>query len=236
MLIVNKRGFLLGLVMSVGFLIVLWVMFTPRFNGQNAFHASDQLFNSIAKGSSYYFEDLRTGTQERQGAEVNVTITVKGEDTSRIAMSLLAASGMQVSEEGGALHVTGKLGPMVSAALDDAEAAFYNRGEEIAAKRGHEAKSVLFAWWSSLKEIQRALRNKGSFAETAFLEEVTLKGVEVAYNFYGIEPKKASENAGILSFALLFYLVYTVWWGYAILFLFEGLGMEMKASARKKEV
>jgi hypothetical protein len=60
------------------------------------------------------------------------------------------------------------------------------------------------------------------------------KGVEVGYNFYGIEPKKASSKAGILSFALIFYVIYTLWWGYAILYLFHGLGLEMKARVKRE--
>jgi hypothetical protein len=62
-----------------------------------------------------------------------------------------------------------------------------------------------------------------------------MKGVEVAYNFFGIQPEKSSTKAGMLTFALLFYLLYTVWWGYAILFIFDGLGLKMTA-VKKKEV
>ena len=82
--------------------------------------------------------------------------------------------------------------------------------------------------------MQKALESKGRFQAAAFLHDVSAKGVEVAYNFYGIEPKEASKNAGILAGSLLFYVVYTLWWGYAILCLFDGVGMEMKAGARKE--
>jgi hypothetical protein len=72
------------------------------------------------------------------------------------------------------------------------------------------------------------------FAEASFLADVVKKGVEVGYNFYGIEPQQASAKAGILSFSLVFYVIYTLWWGYGILFLFEGVGMQMKKGAKKE--
>jgi hypothetical protein len=39
-----------------------------------------------------------------------------------------------------------------------------------------------------------------------------------------------------MSLMLIFYVVYSLWWGYAILFLFEGLGLSMKRAKVKKEV
>ena len=42
-------------------------------------------------------------------------------------------------------------------------------------------------------------------------------------------------DSEILVFALLFYLAYTIWWGYAIMYLFDGLGLQMK-KAKKTEV
>jgi hypothetical protein len=58
--------------------------------------------------------------------------------------------------------------------------------------------------------------------------------VEVGYNYYGIAPESAKSKAGILAFALVFYVIYTLWFGYAILMLFEGFGLEMKKGAKKE--
>jgi hypothetical protein len=56
----------------------------------------------------------------------------------------------------------------------------------------------------------------------------------VGYNFYRIETRKVSTVAGMLVFSLVFYVAYTLWWGYAVLFLFEGAGLQMKAGAKKE--
>jgi len=235
MLIVEKKTFALGLVMAVAFLVVLVLMFSPLFGEENAFQAADRLFNSIAKGSSDHFDELREQAGSLRGSQVQLEVSLKDESTAEIAGVLLAKAGL--GEKVGATRVTiaGDIERLALAVIADSEELFHNNGEEIAAKYGYPDREVLIGWWSALKEAQKVLREKGSFAAASYLEEVTMKGVEVAYNFYDIEPKGASANAGIITFSLAFYILYTLWWGYAILYLFHGLGMEMKAG-RKKEV
>jgi hypothetical protein len=63
---------------------------------------------------------------------------------------------------------------------------------------------------------------------------VVKKGVEVGYNFFGIQPQTASQEAVWLSLSLVFYVIYTLWWGIAILLIFHGVGLEMKAGAKKE--
>ena len=66
------------------------------------------------------------------------------------------------------------------------------------------------------------------------MEEVVKKGVEVAYNFAKIEPESASSRMGILTFSLIFYVIYTLWWGLAVMFIFEGIGLQMTAGTKKE--
>ena len=92
----------------------------------------------------------------------------------------------------------------------------------------------MYARWSTLKQIYKELREKSDFEKASAVEEVTSKGVEVAYNFYGIIPRPAGANVGILSLALVFYLFYTMWWGDAIMWLCDGIGLQMKASGKRE--
>ena len=123
---------------------------------------------------------------------------------------------------------------MVQAALEDSQAVFHNQEEKIATKYGYPGKEVLYVWWSAFKSLDKELKKQKMFAAASFLADVVKKGVEVGYNFRGIEPQSASSKAGILSLSLVFYVIYTLWWGYAILFLFEGVGMQMKKGAKKE--
>jgi hypothetical protein len=234
MLIVDKKVFLIGTAMTLAFLITLFLMFSPIFGGLNAFESSDRLFNSIAKGSSNYYEDLRKESQGHRGSTFAVHIKLKDEDAALKAGALFSKAGVKSEVRGIQIEAAGDLGQLAQAILDDSEAPFHNQGTEIATKYGYPEKEVLFVWWSALKEIQKALEAKGSFEAAAFIHDLTMRGVEVAYNFYGIDAKNASTNAGILTLALVFYILYTLWWGYAILHLFNGFGMEMKASAKKE--
>jgi hypothetical protein len=56
---------------------------------------------------------------------------------------------------------------------------------------------------------------------------VKKKGVECAYNYYGIEPMKVSNHLGVVIVSLVFYVLYTVWYGFAIILVFEGCGLKL---------
>ncbi len=235
MVITEKKEFVIGAALAVTFFCTLAVMFSPIFGGGNAFKASDKLFNSIAKGSSYYIPKIVEEAGAFQGETFHVALALKAKDLAQNAGKLLTMAGATSSGSDARLEVSGDLGRVIKASLDDADAMFHNRGKEVGERYGLPEKEVLVAWWTIFKEAAKDLKRQEKFKEAAFLEDVMQKGIEVGYNFYGIAPEKASSKAGILGFALIFYIIYTLWWGYAILYMFHGLGLEMKAS-KKQEV
>ena len=68
-----------------------------------------------------------------------------------------------------------------------------------------------------------------------FASAMRTKVCEPIYNFWGTPPTRASEAKGKLTFLLVFYVVYTVWFGFSIMFLFEGMDIGVRR-AKKKEV
>jgi len=234
MIVKKKKQFVWGLALGVSFAVILVLMFSPIFHGENGLQAADRLFNSIAKGSTNYFPGLVEKNKHFIDTKFEATLHMADEDMAKKANQLLAVAGLQSSLDGAEVKAAGLLGQMVEAALRDSEAMFHNQEEVIAAKYGYPGKEVLYVWWSTFKSLDRELKKQKMFAEASFLADVVKKGVEVGYNFYGISPQKASSRAGILSFSLVFYVIYTLWWGYAILFLFEGVGMQMKKGAKKE--
>lgn len=60
------------------------------------------------------------------------------------------------------------------------------------------------------------------------------KGVEPSYNFFGITPMRVVDNIPLVAGFLIFYVIYTMWYGFAIFELFEGIGLTMKKSAKKE--
>lgn len=234
MLIVEKRMFIKGLVLFVSFMVVLFLMFSPLFDGENALKAADKLFNSIAKGSTYFIPDLIKQSQAILGKTFEASIKLKNEDVAQKAQKVLSAGGAQITPSGTQLRISGDLGQVTGAALRDSQSMFHNREAELSTKYGFGGKEVLYVWWSALREIDRDLTRQNKFKEAAFVANVIRRGVEVGFNFFGIAPESASSKMGILTFALVFYVIYTLWWGIAILYLFEGVGLQMKAGAKKE--
>jgi hypothetical protein len=229
----GKKSLSIGMIMAIVFIAILTVMFTPIFGGKNAFEAADTFFNSIAKGSTYFVPALMKGSESYNGKTIDVTVKLQDKATAATAVRLFKASGAMVSGEG-SLRIAGDLGQISRAAIQDADAMFFNRGKQVADKYGVPEKEVLFTWWTAFREIEKDLKRQKKFAEADWLSNISKRGLEVGYNFYRIELRKVSAAAGMLVFSLVFYVAYTLWWGYAVLFLFEGAGLQMKAGTKKE--
>ena len=157
------------------------------------------------------------------------------EEAEKVSRLYLKA-GADVTVEGNKIKIAGDLGTILKSALADSDAMFKNKGNEVSERYGYDEKEATYYWWLSLKAIDKALKKQKKFAEASFISDVVKKAVEPGYNFYGIEGESAREHGGILTFSLVFYVVYTLWWGYAIYFLFEGFGLRMVKAKEKKEV
>ncbi|MFH1114337.1 MAG: hypothetical protein V1792_10475 [Pseudomonadota bacterium] len=234
MFVRNKGAFVKGLVLAVSFAVVLVLMFLPLFSGENALEAADRLFNSISKGSTNFFSDLLKKNQAFKGVNVEVKLSFPSAPMAGTAAKILDAAGAKAQIDDAKLAVTGDLDRILAAALSDGAAMFENKDEPLRQKYGISGKEALYAWWYSLKQIDKDLTRQKRFKEAAFVSEVIKKGVEVGYNFFGIKSREARGSIGTLSFAMVFYVIYTLWWGIAVLFLFEGIGMQLKHAAKKE--
>jgi hypothetical protein len=141
---------------------------------------------------------------------------------------LLASAGASVALDGGKLNVSGDFGRMLEAVLADADLMFKNEGAVVAAKYGFDERRVLYDWHQALSTMTKDLNRQGKFKEGKMLREVQTKAIEPAYNYYGIQAVPMTSMIWIAMAALIGYVVYTIWYGYAILFLFEGWGIRLK--------
>lgn len=245
----NKKKLVLSLFMALVFFGLLLAMFSPIFDGENALKASDRLFNSISKGSSNYIPGLKTSMAKHQGTPLALTlrfvdgkaeghedVSVVGADVAAKAAQVLG-SVAQAEAQGETVELSGDLGAILGAALADAEALFENRGQEVAARHGMDEREALFIWWKALTAVDAELKlagGKDNVALAKSVHAVIAKGVEVGYNYYGITPESAGSRAGILTFSLVFYVIYTLWWGMTIFYFFEGLGLVMSKGHKKE--
>jgi hypothetical protein len=120
--------------------------------------------------------------------------------------------------------------------LRDSDFMFHNQGNALRAAYGLDEKEVMKAWWTALSKMDKFFKKNLKIEEANHVSEISKKGVEPAYNFYKIEPQRVIDRAGLMIFLLAFYVFYTLWWGYAIFYLFDGVGLTMKKAKVKKEV
>jgi hypothetical protein len=76
--------------------------------------------------------------------------------------------------------------------------------------------------------MEKALKEQKKFKEAKLVALVVKKAVETGYNYYQIQPQKIGDKYGIVIFSLIFYVVYTLWYGFAILLMFEGWGLKLE--------
>lgn len=227
-MIYNKKEFSLGLALFAGFWAVFVVLMSPVFAGQNLLDYMDNLYNSISKHSAYYIPGARESAAEYIGEEISFTVMAKDEDqAARIARNLLTI-GEQAVAEGNSVKITGDMGRMLTTMLDDADLMYDNLGEPVAQKYGTHERLVLYDWWTVLKSGQGDLNHRELFAEGKVFFTVMSRGIEPAYNFYLIDAQPIQSNIFIVILSLAGYVFYTLWFGFAILFMFEGWGIKLE--------
>lgn len=225
----NKREFGLGLALIVAFFIALFFIFSPLFgNGRNLLDYLDSAFNSISKNSAYYIPGVVEKAKQHEGTAV--TVAIKAADAGQAARmeKLFTVAGASVTLDGAKLTVSGDLGLMLGGALADADLMFKNDGVVVAGKYGIEEKRVLYDWHQALGAMVKDLNRQQRFKEAKSSRDVQTKAVEPAYNYYGVKAVPMSSMIWVALAALIGYVVYTIWYGFAIMFLFEGWGLRLE--------
>jgi hypothetical protein len=224
----QKGRFYAGAALLVGFAVVLALVFLPGFKGENALQYLDRLYNSISKGSVYYIPKAKEASEGFVGSPVSTVLSMADEVQTEQTSRLFMAAGARVTANRNQLNISGDLGRILASCLVDAEAMYHNESEKVSGRYGYDERHVLYNWWCALKEMDRHFRNEKRFRECNVIDLVQKKAVEPAYNFYSIESQKISDRLGLVLSSLIFYVVYTLWYGFAIMYIFEGLGLSLE--------
>jgi hypothetical protein len=224
----NKKEFFSGVGLMVAFLMVLAIMFSPLFGGHNGLDYLDGLYNSISKGSAYYIPDLKIKAAKYSGDVITASVVMKDEKQAKETAPLFMKSGAMVNVNGSEIKVSGDLGSILTNCLDDSDQMFNNQGEGVKTKYGMDERLSLYNWWMALKALTKDLNKQKKFAETKFIGDINKRAVECAYNYYKVTPENISAKWGLVVFSLAFYVIYTMWYGFAILFMFEGWGLKLE--------
>jgi hypothetical protein len=256
----NTKALVKGILLAVTFIGVLLTIFSPIFgsdqNGKamNGLQFSDNFFNHLAKGSSYFIPGLKTENLPSVSSQP-VSLSEKLKDLKpkddpnfdaaknqkllNNAVKLITAAGGKALIDGERVTLTVNLKYLLEKVLQDSDDMYNDKGGAFAARYKadeKQAKPLLKAWWNVLNGMIKPLQKQDRIKDANAVNEIMTKAVEPAYNFYGIQAEQSSDRVLTLLGILSFYLIYTMWWGFAIYYLFEGLGLSTKKAKVKKEV
>ena len=247
MLIRNRKAFNRGLLLLISFLVVFFVFFMPIFpthegGTSNGLVFADNLFNTLSKGSANFFaaDGINNDTVERRiepirGNVIDLTITFKDTAQMPLATKLAQAGGMQVEINGDKMTLKGDLHTFLTEMIADAFTMYHNDSDSIAKRHGEtDGRLVMRTWWQLGTNMVRPLQAKLLVPEANAVSNVLSRGVEPAYNFYGIQALRVRDNVPLVAGFLIFYVIYTMWYGFAIFDIFEGIGLTMKKGVKKE--
>jgi hypothetical protein len=234
-LVRNKKTLSIGLLLLVTFVLVYIGMMSPNFgNGRNGLAFADDTFNSLSKGSAYFIKDAQIAADSQKGKNINFTLKASSPEDAVKWAKLYTTAGVSATVKEASVTIDGDFGKILSAAVADSDLMYHNDSKSLETKYGYDGREATYNWNRSLKKIETALKAKSQFKEGAALIKVQQKAVEPAYNYFGIEIKKVSENKLTLTLLLSFYLLYTMWYGFGLFYLSDGFGIVV-SKPKKKE-
>jgi len=237
MLIRNRKTMSTGLVLGISFFGILALIFSPVFGeGRNGLEYSDALFNKLAKGSSYFVPELSAGLKQAEKEELAVNVKLENPEQAAKAAKIFATAAPATTSNGAELRIKGNLAKLLEAVLKDSNSMYFNKGDELRQKYAMDEKEVMAIWWGALNRATKELQKAKNTRQSNLILEVMKKGIEPAYNFYKIDPESISGKAFTATSLLVFYVLYTMWWGFGIFYLFDGLGLSMQKAKVKQEV
>ncbi|WP_165072136.1 hypothetical protein [Desulfovibrio sp. ZJ200] len=242
MLIHEKAPFARGSLLLLSFLALFAVLLMPVMRDESGNHLTglqyaDNVFNELSKGSSYFIPGVRESLKSVEGKEVQLTVKLKKADLAPLAVMVLQKSGAaDATAADGKVSFRGDLGTLLASATDDANALYHNNAAAVAQKyEGAPALKVAAAWWYLLSPSIKELQKERRISEAQVVDQVVRRAIEPGNNFYSVLPAKVSEHIWLMSGMLIFYVLYTLWYGFAIFELFEGVGLAMTKSKVKSE-
>lgn len=230
MLIRNRPSFITGMLLTISFSCVLLFIFAPLFgDGRNGLQYADDMFNRLSKGSSYFLPKIEKHAEAMAGKTFKLELPLKSSPEAAAAAAQYAAAGLEAAASGQVVQLGGDIGKMLTVVLQDAEDGFRNDEAALQQRYGQPAREVLSNWWKMMSRLDKSLKQEKRVPEAKAVTEVMKKGIEPAHNYFGIESEKVADMIPEMLGLLVFYVLYTVWWGYAILKLMEGLGLVLKS-------
>lgn len=219
-----------GAAMLISFGLLIFVMTLPIFRDEQgqpiySLHYSDMIFNELSKGSSWFIPEVRARIAALGKREISLKIPLSNAAERELAARLLTTAGAD-AQVNGAVAFHGNLAAILHSATEDAEHLYNNDGAAVSARYGGAAPlQVASAWWHLLNAAMRQMQKAGDLACARAIAAVLDKAIEPGNNFYGMKAVKVADNFMPICGLLAFYVIYAVWYGFALYYIFQGLGL-----------
>ena len=221
-----------GYLLLASFFAVLVAIFMPLFPGSagqkiNGLDYLDNFFNELSKSSAYYIPEQLKKTEQYKGQQFSTSLKMKSPEQAAVTAKLFATNKITAVAEGEKVQVSGDFSNMITIMLQDADALYKNDGKALTAKYGVDERQTLYSWYQALVAMEKDMTKAGQFAQAKFVKNCMSKAIEPAYNYYGVTAKPVKEEIFLLIASLAFYVIYTMWYGFGLLYLFEGAGIKL---------
>ncbi len=239
MIIKHRRSFLRGATLLLVFGVVFVILLTPVFHGddgnaQTGLEYADTVFNELSKGSSYFIPQVNDEITPYMESAISFNMPLKEEKYVNLITLILKKANAEVEYGSDSLIVKGNLGKMLYLATEDADLLYHNKGDEVSHKyEGNKPLDVAQAWWRLLNFCINGLQKEQKYKEAKVIDLVVKKAIEPGNNFYSIKPIHASKHIVLITMLLSFYILYAIWYGFAIYDIFEGCGLVVGEVKRK---
>lgn len=231
MIITRKKPFYRGLILLCLFFSIFYFLLTPviTIDGRKltGLEYSDQVFNELSKGSSNFLPMAERAAASMKGCLISVTIPTKYPNQANILQRLLQnAQAKNINFANNHLSYKVDLGTLLSQATSDARLLYNNEEDRLLAKySGFDPLQVASAWWNLLSPTATQLQIHNQQKESAAINTIIKRAIEPGNNYFGIPALQISQNIPLISAFLIFYIIYTIWYGFAIYEIFSGLGL-----------
>ncbi|AWB10867.1 hypothetical protein TDSAC_1528 [Thermodesulfobium acidiphilum] len=257
----NRRKFQLGLLGIISFMAMLIVWLSPVAPGHlTGLQWADQFFNGLTKASAYQFPKVFKESENFVGKPFVLNYKAANESDAKMLERLYTSFGAKVDAQGTSLTISGDLGKVSQGILSYSEDFFNNRRKDMTNVLGFDSKDGLYAIYLSQKALEKYYLRNNQAAELKFVREILERAIEPAYNFDGIvaagspKPVEGEYAIGalrhypsieqspigvremiILTGLIIFYLLYTCWYGFSLMYLLEGAGISKLSKKARKE-
>jgi len=236
MIVRDKKRFWMGIIGLITFFIILSFWSFSVIGHKTGLEWADDLFNQLSKNSAYKIPIAVNKAKEFKGIIVDLSVNPKRSGADEKVTKIMTVNGLAAHVIGdGRVRIRGDLGLMSKAAAMDADLLFEDRDRELQGKYGMSGREVIYYWWTAYDDLVRRYIQLNRPSEADFAKFIMTGVLEPSYNFAGIKRGNISQNISTVVLLLAFYIFYTVLYGFAIMYLFEGIGITATKASRKEE-